>query len=226
MTDEPHTGALIVAMPATDDPVNLLSKEDEAHVTMLWFGSIDTLSDELLEDVRIEVDAAVTTMGAFTAKVSGAAVLGEDKAGVLLLESEDMVLLRNELGSTPAIRAAQMNAEKQFPWWVCHLTMNYDQGLPPEPWPTEIRFDALALWLGEQHTRYPLSETIGLENPGEVYIQEDGFLSSGLIPPIHCVGDIPRALSYAEHHPDSRWYVEKRCVAFGLGDRIPAWSEP
>ncbi len=226
MSDEPHTGALIVALPADDDPVNSISEEDEAHITMLWFGDMTTLSPGLVDDIRVEVDAAVTTMGPFEAKVSGAAVLGADHAGVLLLESEDLVILRNELGSAPSIRAAQMNAERQFPWWVCHLTMNYDKGLPPEPWPSAIRFDALGLWMGEQHTRYPLSTDIGRENPGEMYIQEDGFLSSGLIPPIHCAGDIPRALSFAQHHPDSRWYVEKRCVAFGLGDRIPAWSEP
>jgi hypothetical protein len=225
---EPHTNALVVALPADDDPVGVLSQEDEAHVTMLWFGDMTTLSTGLVEEIRIEVDGAVAAMGPFTAKVSGAAVLGPDRAGVLLLESEDLVILRNELGSAPSIRAAQMNAEHQFPWWICHLTMNYDNGLPPEPWPTEIRFDALGLWVGEQHTRYPLSRTIGLENPGEIPapVSNEGLLSCGLIPPIHSAGDIPRALSFALTHPDSRWYVEKRCVAFGLGDRIPDWDEP
>lgn len=217
-------GACLVAVPADDDPIRLTA-EDNPHVTMLWFGQASDLQPDLLDDLRWEVDAAVAKFGPIVARVSGAAILGADRAIVLLIESEDLVFLRAELSEGMAARHAMMGAA-QFPTWIPHLTLNYG-GEVPTTWPEAISFDGVGMWVADQHTRYPLVRQSGIEYEGsEIAVQESPFLAAGMIPPIHCPADIPVALNWAATHPDSRWYVEKRCVALGAKHRIPAWGTP
>lgn len=205
-----NTGALIVASPASDDPVNTLSTEDAAHITMLWFGEAATLRPDLVDDIREALDDVCSSFGAFVADVAGVAMIGPDKARVLLVESDELAMIRNELGALESVREARANAEKQFPFYVPHLTLGYEGNLPTE-WPESIKIDALGLWLAGEKDPFPLSgstpEPMALESCG--------------IPVINCLSDLNLALLVAAGQPEARWYVEKRARALGAVDRIP-----
>ena len=209
--DEPHTAALIVATPAADDPIQKYIEDPEPHITTLWFGDSAALQAEadVLTGVQQALEEVTGRYTGFEAKVSGVALLGPDKASVLLIESAELVEIRAELCSYPAVEAAWLMADHQFPWWVCHLTVGYSGKMPENP-PEMIRFDSLALWLGEERTPYPL---ISLGAPA---------VTAALIPPVECPEDLPTCLQYADTHPDARWYAAKRASACGRSDRVPA----
>ena len=62
---EDRTSSLVVFLPASDDPVNEASTEDQAHVTTVWFGEAD-LPWPLINEA---VAAAAATMKPFTVAV-------------------------------------------------------------------------------------------------------------------------------------------------------------
>lgn len=219
-----NTGALIVATPAADDPINEYSQESYSHVTMVWFGEAEDLPEDLLSEVRASVVEVAGRYGPFDVHVSGVGLIGPDKASVLLLESEDLVDIRNDLCASPAVRSAWMMAEHQFPWWVCHTTVRYDGVIPEDP-PNLIRVDALALWVAEVKTPYPL---VGEGDSDDEEEEEDPLISTGVtIPPILTLHDLKIGLRHADTHPSSRWYVKKRAVALGAPGMIPEqWTGP
>jgi hypothetical protein len=210
--DTPNTGGLIVATPAADDPIHAYSDESDCHATVLWFGEAANLSDDLIIGVRAAIMDVTGRYGAFDAHVSGVALLGPDKASVLLLESEVLIDIRNELCASADIRSAWMMAERQFPWYLPHLTVGYKNRLPENP-PEFVAFDALGLWLGGEKTPYPL---------GQFDEADDPVVSAGMtIPPVLTLDDLSMGLHYADAHPAARWYVAKRALALGVADRIP-----
>jgi hypothetical protein len=208
--DGPNTSALIVATPADGQPA--LAGIDSPHITTIWFGDAAALQAEVdvLAGVQQALEEVTGRYTGFDAKVSGVALLGPDKASVLLIESAELVEIRAELCSYPAVEAAWLMADHQFPWWVCHLTSGYSGKIPENP-PETIRFDSLALWLGEEKTPYPL---LDLSQP-------EPTLAS-IIPSVECPEDLPICLQYADSHPGARWYAAKRATAFGMTDRVPA----
>jgi 2'-5' RNA ligase len=209
--DGPNTGALIVATPAADDPIHQFVDDSYPHITTLWFGDAAALQAEadVLSGVQQALAEVAGRYTGFEAKVSGVAMLGPDKASVLLIESAELVEIRAELCSYPAIEAAWLMADHQFPWYVCHLTVGYSGKIPENP-PETIQFDSLALWMAEEKTPYPL---LSLGAPA---------MTAALIPPVECPEDLPICLQYADAHPDARWYAAKRASAFGMSDRVPA----
>jgi hypothetical protein len=214
----PNTGALIVATPAADDPIQQYCQDPDPHVTTLWFGDAVALQDEYEEGPGINPvpgiqQALADVTGRYTsfeAKVAGVAMLGPDQASVLLIESAELVEIRAELCASPDVQRAWLMAEHQFPWWVCHLTVGYSGKIPENP-PETITFTALALWLGEQKQSYPL---LSFSNPTDIV--------ASVIPPVDCPDDLPTCLQYADTHPGARWYATKRATAFGMTDRVPA----
>jgi len=226
--DSPHTGALFVALPSISDPVNELSEEEQAHVTLLWFGDAAELWPMRVDALREHVTEVARALPPFTARVSGTAELGPDRARVLLVESVGLVELRQALFASPDAQAAHLQAE-QFPWWVPHLTVSYT-GWPDAPIPDTIDFDGVGLWLGGQHERFvlkgpSLEDSIREGEPDDGTTQDE-LLSSGLtIPPVLEPDDLPLCMSFADQHPDARWYAERRARALGRGDLIPAgWA--
>jgi hypothetical protein len=219
LSDDAPIGALIVATPVMADPVN--EGVENAHVTMLWFGEAANLPGEVIDGVRDAITQIVPRYAEFDADVGGVGLIGPDKVSVLLLESSLLVEIRNELAADPYVREAWLSAERQFPWWVCHLTVGYDGTVPQDP-PESVRIGALGLWVAGQHESFPFMEQVG---DGEISMAElDTFenLTSSIIPPVHTPDDFPLALHFAETHPSARWYVEKRAAAMGLLDRIPS----
>jgi 2'-5' RNA ligase len=223
VTDEPHTGALIVLLPVASDPVREISQEDEAHVTTLWFGNLDGLMPDDVAGIRAAVTEVAGRYSEFAATVSGRAVLGADDAGVLLLESYELMEIRNELGRDEWVQAAYNRAE-QFPAFVPHLTLTYGGGIPAGELPAEIQFGAIGLWLGGQHEAFPLLPVTEPE-AAESSTDDDGVVfASGMIYPVDCPDDLPMAVQFATVHTDARWYVQKMARAYGV-DCVPAeWA--
>lgn len=223
--DAPHTGALIVLLPVVSDPINEISQEDQAHVTMLYFGDVGTLDQAVIEGIRAAVMDVSSRFGELIAKVSGRAVLGPDEAGVLLIESFELMEIRNELASDDWVQAGYRNGD-QFPGFVPHVTLTYGGGLPSGDLPAEVRFGALGLWLGGQHEAFPLLP-FGYSDEIEVPTETpDPINASGMIYPVDCADDLPMAVQFADVHADARWYVEKCARAFNV-DCIPeSWAVP
>lgn len=221
--DDPHTGALIVLLPVASDPINEISQEDQAHVTMLWFGNMDGLMPDDVVGIRSAVTEVASRYSEFAATVNGRAVLGADDAGVLLLESYQLMELRNELARDEWVQAAYSRAE-QFPAFIPHLTLTYGGGLPAGELPTEVTFAALGLWLGGQHEAFPLLPATQESPVPEFDDQLTAMSATGMIYPVDCADDLPMAVQFADVNTDARWYVRKRAQAFGV-DCIPqSWS--
>lgn len=226
MSDDAPTGALIVATPVMADPVNAISTEETAHVTMLWFGDADQLGPDLLDGIRQALQESVARYAEFDVLVSGVGVIGPDHAHVLLLESPVLAEIRNELAVDEFVREAWLSADHQFPHWIPHCTLGYNvETVDPEPPVQAVRIGGLGLWVAGQHEAFPFMEQVG---DGELSVDDlDMFdnLTSSIIPPVETVDDFPLALNFAETHPAARWYVEKRAAALGLRERIPSqWA--
>jgi 2'-5' RNA ligase len=203
----PNTSALFVATPAAGE----LDVED-AHITLTYFGEAESLDSALTDELRQVLSDLANNIGPFTADVAGTAVLGADKATVLLIESAELVMIYQLLLEFDSVREAQQNAEKQFPWWIPHATTGYDSALP-EKVPTELRIDSLGFWIAGDQESYPL------QTPGP-------DLTAALsVPQILCEQDLAQGIRAATLIPGARWYVAKRAVALGAADRIPQqWS--
>jgi 2'-5' RNA ligase len=219
--DAPPTGTLFVAQPAHSDPINELSQEDQAHVTLLWFGPVEDLWPERIDAIRDHAADVAGLVQPFEAKVSGRAELGPDRAKVLLLESVDLVQLRTALFEHPEVQAAYL-AARQFPWWVPHLTLTYDQW-PAGELPQVVQFDGVGFWAGGQHERFALLDTL---MPEVGAADDDELLAGGaVIPPVLCADDLPLCLDFAERNPDARWYADRRARALGRPDLVPSgWA--
>lgn len=204
-----NTGALFVAVPADSDPINQLSTEDQAHVTCVWFGETDDLDDQLQNDLHAALIEVAGSMGPFAAEVAGTAQIGPDKASVLLLESTELVELREYMMEIPAVLSAHSQA-KQFPWWIPHTTVGYDSDTPAEV-PESIQIDRVGLWLAGEKTHLPLQ-------------RKQADLTAALsLPVINCAADVSLGVRYASRVPAAQWYVTKRATALGV--EIPAqWS--
>lgn len=161
---EERTGVVIVAIPAGSDPIVAASSEDIAHMTLIWLGDLSELTvsvDELKADLAAW---AQDVTGPLTEGVSGSAVLGEDKAQVVLIDATALAQLRNGMvqsaesdptEATTAIAIAHRAAE-QFPTWIPHVTLGYPETPPVGEFVgTEVTFDRFALWIGNDRTEYP-----------------------------------------------------------------------
>jgi hypothetical protein len=206
----PNTGALFVAVPSAGDPINDISQEDVAHCTLTYFGEAEALPQLLQNDLRAAAEIAAEECEPFTAQISGVALLGEDKASVLLLESHELVALRGWLCAHPAVEMA-LKMGQQFPTWVPHLTIGYSIGIMEDP-PEQITFDRLGLWLGDTKETYDLHG----QPPAPV------TAAALCIPTISCREDLPLGVRYGNHVPDAQWYITKRARALGAVEYIPS----
>lgn len=217
MSDEAPTGGLIVALPAEDDPT--AQGIEESHVTMLWFGDAVDIEPETLAGIRAALDDVAGSAPEFDARVSGVAMIGPDKARVMLLESEELRNIRNTLYAWPPVAKAWNRAE-QFPFYIPHMTMSYDGELPAE-WPETVRISGLGLWLAGDKESWELQEPVD-PLPGD----DDALAAAGgVVTPVHTLEDLDVGIMMANLRPEGRWYVARRARALGASDRIPArWA--
>lgn len=216
-----NTGGLIVAVPHTED--DGIAHIIEPHITMIWFGEADKLPPALVSEVREAVGTVSVNYDPFLVQISGVALIGPDKARVFLVESEQLADMRADLFRYEPVQQAFMMAERQFPFYVPHLTIGYDGELPTE-WPEAIQIDALGLWLSGKHEKHHLvGDSVPVED-GELTAAAVG--GSDMVPPVTCLQDLDLAIQHAHDTPTARWYVAKRAAALGATERVPqAWRK-
>lgn len=217
----PPTGACLVALPTRADPVNGLSQEDQAHITLLWLGDAAELTPDVTEGIRRHIEQVVMERGEFTVKVNGRAVLGDDDAGVLLIESLPLMELRDSLFEDPSVQEAYLQAD-QFPAFIPHLTLTYGGGLPSGDLPTEIQIDSVGLWLGGQHESFQLRLSSSPSDDPNFRTDYGDELSASIIPPVLSLDDLPLCVRFADDNCDARWYASRMAAAYGVPDLIPA----
>jgi hypothetical protein len=139
---------IIAALPAKNDPVNLVSSEQVAHMTMiimneLRFGEYDWVVKCISDTISL------IELGSVSLPITKRTTLGEDAADVVMLDAGPFVWLRDSLIANPQINEA-MSRVYQYPNWTPHVTLGY----PENPASgtlnqTEIVFDRIALWTGD-----------------------------------------------------------------------------
>ncbi|UOK18336.1 capsid maturation protease [Arthrobacter phage BruhMoment] len=156
VAEEPITSAVIVALPAADDPISAVSSERSgAHATLLFFGDTAALDEQALKDA-LEQFVTNGQVGIITEQVNGRATLGKDAADVVLFDAANLVFIRSGLLEDNTIIQAHQSVE-QFPTWLPHVTLGYPEAPARGEYTGEaITFDRLALWFGESRTEYPL----------------------------------------------------------------------
>ena len=177
--------AVIVALPAADDPVNGASSESHAHCTLLFLGPTENLSlVELSDALKAFVEEG--QVGVITDAVNGSATLGAEGAMVSLLDANNLVHIRNGLLMNPAIKAAHESVE-QFPTWIPHVTLGYPDTPPAATFDGEaITFDRLALWFGDDKESavfqlgeaMPEKEVVHAEDPEFTQEMADAFAAT------------------------------------------------
>lgn len=208
MADDQNLGAVIVLTPDQSDPA--AQGVEDPHVTIAYLG--DGVDDGHLDGVRGMLTQIATEHEPFQMQVSGAGYLGPDKARVLLLESEQLKQVRDNIMGTEALQAAAAAGDgKEYPFYIPHMTLAYDGALPEEL-PDAVSGTSLGLWLKGEKESWDLT---------------GGALSPNLdvVVPISGPDDLELGIRVAAAHPSGRWYVAKRARALGLEHRLPpSWG--
>jgi Caudovirus prohead protease. len=160
------TTCVIVALPADSDPVSAASSEaDGAHCTLLFLGDTAALDQAALA-TALEQFVTEGQVGVVTDKVNGSAVLGSNKADVVLLDAANLKAIYTGLLGMDELAQA-FDSVEQYPTWIPHVTLGYPETPRLADYLGEaITFDRLALWFGEDRTAvYPLGETMPAEAP-------------------------------------------------------------
>ncbi|WP_299957479.1 2'-5' RNA ligase family protein [uncultured Modestobacter sp.] len=219
------TSAVIVALPADDDPVHQLA--DDAHVTLLFLGEATNLTPDEVADVDGLLKLTAENLASFDVGVSGSGVLGEDQQPVLLVQSEALTYLRDLLAAEPAVTPVTDRVE-QFPSWVPHLSVR-DQQRAASVDLDGFTVGALGLWLGGQHRTYELLPPTWTRLPDHLADEEETAetlaVSGYSCPAVTDERSLYVALRHAEGHPAARPYVIKRASALRLTHLVPTWPE-
>jgi hypothetical protein len=154
--EEPRA-AVIVLRPRTEDPVVSIASGVHPHCTLLYLG--DGTFD--LEPLKAIVESIANGIGhPMTDKVSGRAVLGKDKADVLLLDASGSSEVRAALMAEDGVLDL-LGMQEQFPTWIPHLTIGYPEAPAVEAeLPADITYDLLSIWRGNEVYDYPLGEAM------------------------------------------------------------------
>lgn len=180
--EEPRTGALVVLLPAADDPISAATSEDQAHMTFVWMGDVSDIDDAARAAIGGEVSSYATALdGPIVVPVMRRGQLGDDGADVVFLERSDSLLAARDglMESSPNLLAAH-DAAEQFPEWVPHVTLGYPEGVEGGPAVgeydgTEVTFDRLGLWLGGDYTEYPMGGVVSDTIIADAAAQEPGI---------------------------------------------------
>lgn len=149
-----HTSAVIVALPAEDDPIQQVSSENPAHMTLVFLGKAADVADRA--SIERAVAQAAASAGPLTLTVTSREPLGDDQADVLMLDPAEMTAVRDQLMGDASVLAAH-DAVEQFPSWTPHLTLGYPSS-PAKGEPGDsITFDRLALLYGNDRAEFALS---------------------------------------------------------------------
>src|SRR3954452_3776160 len=159
---------VIVAIPDQDDRVWKISSEKVPHLTLLFLGDADQVSN--LDQIMLFVEhAASTSLKRFYLPVDHRGELGADKADVLFFKKgrydfaavRDFrsLLLKDTNIKTAYDSAQQFEAPKTAGQsgqpWIPHLTLGYPTSpakpFPDGDWPNfyDVNFNRIAVWTGD-----------------------------------------------------------------------------
>lgn len=194
---------VIVALPRADDPVQKVSSEPKAHMTLLYLDdSILEYEEDLLGFAK---HVAETSLYNFGLPVKRRDTLGEDDADVLLFEKnwmfKNLEECRNHFLTNPQINLAYLKAP-QYPEWTPHLTLGYpDKPAKDVDYPINwVQFDRIAVW------------TTGDDGP-EFYLQEESNLISDTYHDDileHAFGDFVKKFKESDVVRDARGQFSKK----------------
>lgn len=145
---------IITALPSPDDPVQKVSSEPAAHLTILYLG--DPGWDQTQLDLVVEfIDHAASLIPQFHLSVESRGVLGDQNADVLFFDKnqvKQIELFRSQLLKNDLIASAYLSTD-QFPEWTPHLTLGYPTA-PAKKLPDGydkiygVNFDRISLYTG------------------------------------------------------------------------------
>lgn len=150
---------VIVAIPEENDYVWKVSSEEVPHMTMLFLGEAENISDESMARIaQFLQHVSDSALNRFWMSVDYRGALGESNADVLFFMDNDyntemLKQARAFLLQNNDIATAHASAE-QFPEWRPHLTLGYPTA-PAKPDERDypgfhgVAFDRVALWVGE-----------------------------------------------------------------------------
>ena len=180
---EHRTGALVVLLPAADDPISAASSEDMAHMTFIWMGDTKDFPADYEPQLLAEEVAAYASKldGPIVVPVKERGLLGDEDADVVFFEpTESLIAARDGmLAESPAVENLYSAAE-QYPTWTPHVTLGYPEGTENGPAVaeydgTEVTFDRLGLWLGSDYTEYPMGGVVSDTIIADAAAQEPGI---------------------------------------------------
>lgn len=149
------TSLVIVALPSENDPVQKVSSEKAAHMTLLYLGkpNFDQTRIDLISGF---VEHATSTLSPFSLDVERRGELGPDNADVLFFvkrHAKHIATFRDQLLQNDLISEAYHSVD-QYPDWTPHLTLGYPTA-PAKKSPSEdtgiwyVNFDRISLWTAD-----------------------------------------------------------------------------
>lgn len=156
----------IMALPDVDLPT---VGDQEQHATLIYFGSdVDPFD---VDQIKIWTEKIAADGQPFSAKVKTIEPLGPDdpdegQALVWLLDESDLNGIHEGLMSSDAVRKTYEEADTtKYPEYTPHVTIGHDVPLGGDMMATlnsitDITFDRLAVWHGEDRTEYPLGASM------------------------------------------------------------------
>jgi 2'-5' RNA ligase len=203
---------VIVAIPDENDHVWKVSSEKVPHLTVLFLGDVDQISN-LETVVQFVEHAANTTLNRFYLPVDRRGELGADKADVLFFKKGryDYKAIRDfrvSLLQNNNIKTAYDSAQQFEGPWNPHLTLGYPEDPAKEEDPEfgfySVYFNKIAVWTGD------------FEGPEFLLTDEwDEFEALETVP-------MDVAMSDIRHHgvKGMKWGVRKLDQLYGKAERI------
>lgn len=154
----PHNGVCIVLLPEGSSSIHDASSEDAAHLTTVWLGTTDDVTDKEFEDIVEQIRSYAVNVSPITIPVKESGTLGDEGAEVVFLEPTDSaVALRDGLLEEGSPIWAQFSSVEQFPTWIPHVTTGYPESPTRADFLDDsITFDRIALWYGDERVISPL----------------------------------------------------------------------
>jgi len=145
---------VIVALPLGDRQATYADGDTApVHQTLIYLGDISTVTPYEAAKINVEVGVIAEAMTPAIAKVSGKGTLGPEQERIILTESVDINVIREQLMENPIIQEVMWRAP-QHPNWIPHIT-----GMQNLVYGDQIVFNRLAVWYGVERTTHPIGGT-------------------------------------------------------------------
>lgn len=153
----------IMAIPETLDTIRLVGPE-EKHVTLLFFGSTDSLPENAKETMLSAVETAANMLFPFSESTLERTRLGDDNppALVTMLSDRNLTQIRNLFLMNPDLKGYLSNTP-QFPSFKPHVTLGFPDFKEEVTLKAlsslvyRVRFDRLAVWWGDERHEFKLN---------------------------------------------------------------------